>query len=330
LVKNTRKDMRKTKIKKRIIRNILWIVSLVLVIGAGIGAYVFYQAYNTAKGSYDELDRGKVSDLREEEVTIGKDPISILVMGIENYSSENDNGRTDTLIYVTINPDDQTMKMLSIPRDTRVQIPGRQGLDKINHAYGYGGQDLTIKTVEDFLNLPVDYYVKVNFKGFKDVINELDGVTVDVPFDFWEYSDEVNRKKIYFEEGSMHLYGEEALAYARMRRKDSDFGRAERQKQVIAAAIDKASSVSTIFKIDNIAEHIGENITTNLKPAEIYALQKQYSKLDSSHIESLALTGSDLWLERYYFEPNEESVNEVTQKLKEHLEHTQVRLGNTP
>nr|AOT83025.1 hypothetical protein [uncultured bacterium] len=209
--------------------------------------------------------------------------------------------------YVWHYPKEKTAKMVSIPRDTRVEIAGRGEKDKINHAHAFGGPDMTIETVENFLNVPVDYYVKANFEGFKSVIDDLNGVQVDVPFDFWEYSDEKHGKKIYFEEGSMELDGEEALAYVRMRRFDSDFGRSDRQKQVIQAAISKVFTAKGLFKVDEIAGHLGDNISTNLRAGELFSLQRQFSDMSSNKIETLKFNGEDARINGvYYFEPYEE------------------------
>ena len=288
----------------------------------GYGTYIAVEGYHASKKTYNELERGKQSALRDKAVKISEDPFSILLMGVEDYSTGGEHGRTDTLILLTLDPQKETAKMVSIPRDTRVEIAGKGSIDKINHAHAFGGPDMTINTVENFLDIPIDYYAKVNFEGFKGVINEIGGVKVDVPFDFWEYSDEVNRKKIQFTEGPMELDGEEALAYVRMRRFDSDFGRSDRQRQVIDAALDKTLSVKGLFKLDEIAAHLSNNIETNLTATELFSLQKKFTKLNSSDIQNLKFTGKDARIDGvYYFEPNEENVSEIKEVLKQHLNH---------
>lgn len=279
-------------------------------------------ALNAASSSYEELDRGEKSDLRLESVEITKDPFSILLMGIEDYSSGGANGRTDSLLVATINPQLKTMKLLSIPRDTEVYIEEVNKIDKINHAYVYGEKEATIKAVEQLLEIPIDYYATVNFSGFKDVIDEIGGVTVDVPFEFSEKSD-VDGHLIYFEEGEMHLNGEEALAYARMRKQDprGDFGRNDRQKQILTAAIEKMTSANNFFKIDEISNHIGNNVQTNLKVTELLALQSKFSGFNSSSIETLTLKGSDDYKKGiYYFKPDDLNLSEIQSNLKNHLD----------
>src|SRR5690606_1292042 len=174
----------------------------------------------------------------------------------------------------------------------------------------------------NFLKVPIDYFIKVNFDGFIHIIDEIGGVTVDVPFDF---SEDTTKKgeKVYFKKGTMHLNGEEALAYVRMRKQDprGDFGRNERQKQVLKATIEKALTMSTLFKVDEISEHLGDNIQTNLKPFDILALRKKYSSLDPENIENLSFQGQDHYENGiYYFVPHESSVDSVKIKLRVHLE----------
>lgn len=288
------------------------------------GGYFIYQIINASENTYQELERGQTSEMRQEEVTLGEDPISILLLGIEDYSTGGQNGRADSLVVATIDPVENTMKLLSIPRDSYVELVGRGRFDKINHAHAFGGTDLTIDTVENFLQIPIDYYVKANFDGFKEGIDLIGGVTVDVPFDFWENSDEGNKRKIHFEEGEMTLTGEESLAYVRMRYRDprGDLGRNERQKQVIQAAIKEAISASTLLKADQLIGVLERNIETNFRLMDIIGLQNEVMKVDPAAITSLAIKGEDQRINGiYYYVPIEEDLEMVRQALKDHLKH---------
>ncbi|MRX72174.1 LytR family transcriptional regulator [Bacillus lacus] len=318
-----RSNKKKKKKKIRWLRVLLTVFVLSFLIVGGYAAYLAYTAYDAANQSFEELNRGEKSKLREEAVELAKDPVSILIMGVEDYSTGGADGRSDTLILMTLNPKEKTMKMLSIPRDTRVSVPGRERKTKINHTFAYGGKDLTIETVEDLLEIPIDYYATVGFDGFKEIVDELNGVEVDVPFDFWEKSDETG-KRIYFSEGPKTMNGEEALAYARMRKRDprGDFGRNERQKQIISAAIDKAISPSNLLKIDDIAYHVGQNVNSNLRISEALSFQRSYSGFSGSSIDKLTLEGEDIYIGGvYYFEPDDESLLTIQEELQVHLEH---------
>jgi polyisoprenyl-teichoic acid--peptidoglycan teichoic acid transferase len=320
----TRIVNKKSRRSKRIRRLILLLLILIIVpIGSYLGLMTF-KTYVAAEKSYNELDRGNQSSLREEAVTISNDPVSILLIGLENYTTNFKGGRTDSLMLATFNPKLKTMKLVSIPRDTYVYIDAKGEKDKITHAYGVGGRDETIKTVENFLDIPIDYYVEVNFKGFKDIIDEMGGVDVQVPFSFSEYTDTHPRKELHFEEGPATLNGKEALAFARMRKEDprGDFGRNDRQKDLIKAIIDELSSPSNLLKIDEIATHLGKNVQTNLKMSEPINFYKKYKGFSSQNIQSLKIEGEDTYIDDiYYFSANEEKLLNLTTELQEHLNY---------
>ncbi|WP_336183747.1 LCP family protein [Bacillus sp. 205(2023)] len=330
MAERVRVRVRKKKKSKRrkILKRIMLLFVLALLVVVGLGGYKLYKTINAADDSYDALSRGDKSNLRSEVVDMKKKPFSILFMGIEDYATKGQKGRSDSLIVVTLDPKNKTMKMLSIPRDTRVQLASDTtgSKTKINSAYSKGGKDETVETVENFLQIPIDKYVTVDFDGFKDVINEVGGIDVDVPFDFDEKSDVDESKRIYFKKGEMHLNGEKALAYARMRKQDKrgDFGRNDRQKQILNALIDRMSSASNIAKIDKIAETASENVETNIRITEGLALQQIYSGFTSKKIDTLSITGSDLYLgpnNTYYFEPDAANLENVRKTLQEHLDY---------
>ncbi|XQY91530.1 LCP family protein [Metabacillus sp. HB246100] len=317
-----RKEMKRVKKKKKtVIKRLLLLFLLLFLCITGYASYLAFKTIEAADESFSELDRGAKSKLREIEVSAGKDPISLLLMGIEDYSSGGQNGRTDSLIVATLNPDIGTMKMLSIPRDTLVYIEEEQKEDKINHAYVFGGKDSTIDAVESLLEIPIDYYAEVNFNGFKEIIDEIGGVKVEVPFDFWEKSD-VDNSKIYFSEGEMTLGGEEALAYARMRKQDpmGDFGRNERQQQIITASIDQLMKPNSLLKLDDITDLIAKNVQTNMRLSEALGIQQKYNSFNSSKIEKLKLEGEDSYFSGvYYFVPLDDKLDEIQEQLKVHL-----------
>ncbi|MGM0876444.1 MAG: LCP family protein [Bacillota bacterium] len=318
-----RKQMKNVKKKKKrpILRRILFFALLLfLFVGVYLG-YVFYQTLEAANNSYDDLGRDK-SKLRDYAVSISNDPVSILLLGVENYSSGGKGGRSDTLMVATFNPADQTMKLLSIPRDSRVEIPG-EGLDKINHSFSQGGKELAIETVEDFLDIPIDYYATVNFDGFKNIVDIVGGITVDVPFDFTQNSDDPKAEKLEFFEGPMELDGRYALAYARMRLQDpnNDIGRNERQQQVVKAIIDEIASAGTLFKVDQLTDEVGKNVETNMKVSELLGFYQKYSGFNTNKIETLTLDGVGEYINgTSYWIPEEESVEAIQDELQTHLD----------
>ena len=311
----------KKRRKKKKWKRILLVALIILLIPLSYVGYLMYTAYDAANGSYEELERGDKSKLREKAVQIDKEPFSVLLMGIENYASGGKGGRSDTLMVATFDPRNETMKLLSIPRDTRLEIAETHKIDKITHSYN-GGKERTIETVENFLEIPIDYYATVNFKGFVNIIDYLGGVTVDVPFDFWDYKGGDWDTKFYYTEGQMTLNGEEALTYARMRKKDprGDFGRNDRQKQIVMAMIDKMSSPSALLKLDKVTKEIGKNVETNFKVNYLLALRENFPNFKSNKVETLTISGYDQTINSiYYFIPDETSLEETKQILKDHL-----------
>ena len=177
------------------------------------GGYLFTKASDVAAGSQEELSRGEQSEKRIAAVDPKKDSISILIMGVDD-SNNVDFGeatRTDALILATFNVKDKSVKMVSIPRDSYVYIPEKKKKDKITHAHVYGGTEGTIETVEELFDIPVDYFFKLNFNAFIDVVDALGGITVDVPITFTEQDSKDTADAIHLEKGLQELDGEEAL-----------------------------------------------------------------------------------------------------------------------
>ncbi|MEG0970812.1 MAG: LCP family protein, partial [Acidaminococcaceae bacterium] len=134
--------------------------------------------------------------------------INVLILGIDDGDSEDFEGpkRTDAMLVASFDPDHNEVALVSIPRDTRVQIPGRVGLDKINHAHAYGGVLLAKQTVANLLKIPIHYYVLLNWQGFIDVINIIGGVDMYVE-DNMNYEDPYADLKIHITKGYQHLDG---------------------------------------------------------------------------------------------------------------------------
>ncbi|WP_238343577.1 LCP family protein [Gracilibacillus saliphilus] len=319
------------KWKKRIIRILLFLLIFVI----GYGFYLFIHVYGATKEAHVEIDReeGK-SELRKEAVTIGDEPISILLIGVEDYETNGQNGRADTQIVVTLNPNTEQVTMTSVPRDTRMEFTEQEagryaGFHKINASYtygsisGYGENKLTMEKAEELLNIPIDEYVAVNFDGFRDIVDALGGVTIDIKEPFWEKNFYIGGERIYFDKGESKLNGEEALAFVRMRKRavNNSYSRDERQRQFIQATINQAISTGTLFKIEEITNILGKNITTSLSPKELFHLQQIYSFIDTSDIKTFEIDGQDQIMDNiYYFIPAEDSIYYVAKQLKQELE----------
>ncbi|MDQ0161910.1 LCP family protein [Aeribacillus alveayuensis] len=309
----------KKKKKRKKLRTIGCLFLVLLLFAGGYGAYLTYKVANASFQSQEELNRGSKSELRTKPIDPAKDHFSVLFIGVDARPGEK-NSRSDALILATFNKDDRSIKMVSIPRDSRVKIPDH-GKNKINHAHSYGGKDLTVETVEDLFDIPVDYYVELNFNAFIDIVDALGGVEVNSEREFTEQDSQGRKDAIHIKEGIQTLNGEEALAYVRMRKKDplGDIGRGQRQQEVIKAIIEKSSSFAAITKYDDIIDTIGKNLTTNFSIGNILALQKYSGSINS--IESLSLNGYNKTINGvYYYELEQESIEEISDELKQHLD----------
>ncbi len=307
------------KKKKRPVLKTLIITFAILLLAAGSAfAYVATQVHNVTSESQVELERGDQSEQREEAVKPDVDPVSVLFLGLDTRDGDLD-GRTDAMVLATFNPDDPSIKMVNIPRDTLVPIPGRQAEDKINHAHAYGGVDLTVDTVENLFQIPVDYYVSLNFDAFMEIIDALNGVTVDSPMAF-EETDNQTYGTIQIEEGEQTLDGEEALAYVRMRKSDpqGDIGRGERQKEVMASIVDEMASFNSITNFNSLLNAIGNNLYTNVAFNDMVDMHAYASELDN--IESFGYDGEGVMQDGvYYYQPDEFSLEKTRQRLQVHL-----------
>ncbi len=306
--KNSTKKMSTAK------KVLLIVVSVIVVIGLGIGGYA-YSIYHNVNKTTDAIYKGiKKTEKRKEEVSVEKkEPFSILLLGVDHRPG--DKGRSDTIIVLTVNPNTNTTKMVSIPRDTRTEIVGKGKVDKINHAYAFGGIQMSVDTVENFLNIPIDYYLEVNMEGFKDIVEAVGGVDVVNNLDF-------TYGGVHFEKGPLHLNGEDALKYSRMRKLDprGDFGREDRQRQIIEAVIQKGASISSLTNYQSVLQAIQKNIVTNFKLDDMIAIQKNY-RAASKSISKSQVTGEGKKIDGiyYYLVPQEEQ-NAISKDLRQNLE----------
>ncbi|OMP66661.1 LCP family glycopolymer transferase [Domibacillus epiphyticus] len=281
---------------------------IILLIGAGI-AFMAYQAVQNA------LDGESFqSDKRTDELSLkDKEGFTVLLLGVDER--EGDTGRSDTMLFMSVNGEENTAKMLSIPRDTRVTIAGKDTKDKINHAYAFGGVTMAAETVEDFLDVPVDYYVEMNMEGLEEIVDAVGGVEVDNAFAFSYEGDD-------FPQGRITLSGSEALNYTRMRKEDpnGDFGRQARQRQVIEGILDKGTSPDMIFKFNDVMKAVGNNVKTNLSLTDMRAIQKNYASA-RNNIETVTIDGSNERLDGiYYYVVSNEEVSRVSNVFKDHLQ----------
>ena len=287
----------------------------------------------------------KADTSTEETASSGKaitEPFTILLMGIDSTDEvleKNAVANGDTLILITFNPKTLNATMLSIPRDSYVPIAcwSNKAENKITHAAAYGN-DCMIKTIENYFDVNIDYYAKINFKGLVKLVDALGGVEIEVEQTLC--TDNSNREDaVCIFPGKQVLNGEQALVYARNRKQlvNGDFGRNYHQQQIIMALMDKVKEIDSAAEFMNLLNTVSNSIDTNFTTKQILSfynvakdiLRKSMSseEADIVNIERLYLQGSSqmIYDERarmvlYNYVPNKNSRKDIIQAMNENLE----------
>ncbi|SNZ02631.1 transcriptional attenuator, LytR family [Terribacillus aidingensis] len=284
------------KRKRRISKYILLIL-FVLLIGAGS---FFFLTARDVKQTIDSIQ--KDSAVIDEGVTSekikNKERINILLLGIDER--EFDSGRSDAMLLMSLDPNTESLDLVSIPRDTRTEIVGHHTIDKINHAYAFGGVDMAVETVEELLNTDIDYFVEINMQGLADLVDAVDGVTVNNDLDW--YDEGFYKKDYHYKKGQINLNGDQALGYTRMRHldPDGDFGRNSRQRQVIEAILNKGANIKSVSKIDDLLDVLGKNVQTNINLASMRHLFTDYRNVRNS-IQEHEIRGQGTKIDGIYY-----------------------------
>ncbi|OAB48530.1 LCP family protein [Paenibacillus antarcticus] len=315
---------------RRWVKVALIAVSLSSFLIVGYGIYLYTSVKSTAKAIYEPREAVKAVAITQDPLEATKpelsstelnsdrsvqmderDPFTVLVMGVDQR--ENDVGRSDSMIMLSVNPSKESILMFNIPRDTRTEIIGHGTIDKINHAYAFGGVNMSIQTVENLLQVPINYYIKVNMEGFSQIIDLLGGVELENPFSFqYEGYD--------FKEGHLKLNGTAALAYSRMRYDDprGDFGRNARQREVLKQTMKNALQVSNILHVQSMLTEVGNNVKTDITFNEMKKFITDY-RTDLDTIESLEFNGQGKRINGiYYYIINNEEKERIHHLIKEH------------
>lgn len=322
------------KIKRPFLK-IIGLVFLVMIFVMGAYGFRLYaQAQNSLGKTYKALD-GKTVSTRISD----KKPVSILLLGVDTTDNgvrdtkTDYHGNSDTMIVVTVNPKTNKTTMMSVPRDSMAQIwksstKNTKKIQKINSAYNIGNEEAAVATTEKFLNIPIQYYVKVDFNSLKQIVNAVGGVDVKVPFSF-SYGD-TGEKESHFTKGKMHLNGKQALDYSRMRYEDpqGDYGRQLRQRQIITAIIKSAASAKTFTHYQKVLDSISSSMTTNLSFNDMQSMFLNYrgasKDIGSDHVQGY---GSMIDGSSYEVIPTKE-LQRASNKLRKQLGLSEEELDN--
>lgn len=284
------------------------------------------------------------------------EPFTILLMGVDSDAEGIANGsfNGDSLMVITFNPKTLSTTILSIPRDSYVPIAcfSGQRKNKITHA-AWKGENCMIDTIENFLDITIDYYVKINFTGVVQLVDTLGGVEIDVPYNLCEQNSkrQWGENTVYIEKGLQTLNGEQALAYARNRHPNpsmcsskwtnytsNDFIRGEHQQEVVTALLNKFKDVKDLDTVYKLLDTISNNMVTNMSTDQILSLYNVFKDIASKStgmsdmadvlgIQRLKLNGYDARiydyggtnLSLYNYVLYDDSVKAVSDAMKENL-----------
>lgn len=239
---------------------------------------------------------------------------NIVVLGVDERAD--DVGRSDTLFVVMFDSKTKSASLLSIPRDTRVRIPGH-GWDKINHAYAYGGRELTQKTVEELLGLKINNYVMVDFKGFTGLVDAIGGIDIDVEKDMY-YHDTWDGFTIDLKKGRQHLDGKTAIQYVRYRDEEGDIGRIRRQQHFLMAVYDKITSADMLLHIPGLAKQLTSMVKTDLPLSDMMDLGKAlHSMVKEKGLSMAMVPGTPKYIDGIsYWLPDITDLRELMVKMQ--------------
>jgi len=226
-----------------------------------------------------------ISEQRQKEAAKGS--VNVLIVGLDNVDGAS---RTDAIALAIFDADNMGLRIASIPRDSRVYIPGRSW-DKINHAYVYGGINLLRETLVNLTGLPIDYFVKINYKSFPRIIDLLGGVDIYVEKKLY-YTDYSGKLFINIPKGQQHLDGKTALGYVRFRHDPlGDIGRVQRQQKFINIVMEKLKTPAIIPKIPGLVSEVMDAIDTDLAPLEALKLLQFANSLTPDRIKMFMAPG---------------------------------------
>ena len=257
------------------------------------------------------------------EVDITQDAFNIYISGIDTYGSVSSVSRSDVNMIITVNPNTHKVLITSIPRDYYVTLAGKNAKDKLTHSGIYGIEE-SVATLEDLLDININYYVKVNFTSLIDIVDALNGVSVYSKYSF------TSKDGYYYNQGYNNVDGDKALSFVRERSafSEGDRVRVENQAAMVEALINKAISPTIITNYSSLLEALSDSFITNLNTSDITSFIKmQIDEMPSWEIENISLNGSDAYdytysyggVKLYVMYPDNETVINATNKIKEIL-----------
>ncbi|MEO2434365.1 LCP family protein [Enterococcus faecalis] len=296
---------------KKIFAIIFGIILVLFLAVVGMGAKLYWDVSKPMDKTYETVKRSKKSQVNLNN----KEPFSVLLLGIDTGDDGRvEQGRSDTTIVATVNPRDKQTTLVSLARDTYVDIPGQGKQDKLNHAYAFGGASLAMDTVENYLNIPINHYVSINMAGLKELVNAVGGIEVNNNLTF-------SQDGYDFTIGKISLDGEQALSYSRMRYEDpnGDYGRQERQRKVIEGIVQKVLSLNSVSNYQEILTAVSDNMKTDLSFDDMKKIALDYrsafGKVKQDQLQGTGFMQDGVSYQRV----DEQELTRVQQELKNQL-----------
>ncbi|EPY2302249.1 MAG: LCP family protein [Clostridium sp.] len=315
---NDIKKKKKTSKRKKSKSLKIVIILFSFIILLGILGYFYLLGFT----NNSRLGEGKINTKKAE----AGEPVNILVMGVDigdpGSKEASDPKRTDTMLVINYNPKTKNINMVSVPRDTRVTMNGKK--IKINSAHAINGVNGSIAAVENLLGIEINNYAKIDYEGFRNVIDAIGGVEMDITRNM-NYDDPSQNLHIHFQKGTtVHLDGKKAEEFFRWRKNnngtgfaDGDLGRIENQHKFISKVVEKVKSPSIIPKIPSILSTIPDYIETDMSPEEIIKYGYAVTKGDKSSINMITLQGEAKYIGNVsYFIYDREKNRDIVYTLK--------------
>lgn len=297
---------------------------IALVVFAGAYLWVWNQlegGFTAVQALEKEAGVEQVENIEEgnEIKQINLDEVFFLLVGVDtsdvNSIRIGEDGQTgirsDTMILCRVNFNDGSIKMMSLPRDSRVPVRGN--LDKLTHAHSYGGMRLLMQTVRDFTDLDVDYYVRVDYRAVEKIVDAIGGVELEIP-QRMQYHDTTAGKELHvdFQPGLQKLDGQDAIRFLRFRSySDGDIDRVKMQQYFLTEMIKQTLTPRNILRLPQLLNVYSSYIDTNMESNMVYSGVTMAGNLNTELIETTTLPGEFLDLDASYWQVYEPGAKEV-------------------
>lgn len=326
--KGSKRKKKQTSGAKRILKVLLTLIILLVI---GVGIYLASMVHTLDQVIDDTGTSGEVAPENSAKVK----PLTILLLGTD-YRPETGTHLTDVMMVIAMNPETKSATMVSLPRDTRLQLDGYK-TNKINAFYpnflakekksGVSAEQEMKTMMSKYFDLTIDYVVVLNFQGFRDVVDALGGVNVNVDANMC-YRDRADGTDINLQKGEQHLDGGKALDYVRYRKSNckpktnasDDFDRNRRQNEVLHALIDQAKSLNGVLGAGDVIKSVGKNMETDLESKQMKNLITTYWNISKENVVFMPVTGE--WKSPYVY-LNDAEFAKAKQALRDELEGTE-------